>query len=161
MQLFFRTTSLIVLIGALAGCAMPGAVVPNTTTADELMQRMGKPTDTRTQPQGGELWDYARGPEGTETWRYEIDRNRIVRGVTQLLTEERLRQIVPGVTTDAAVRELLGRPRDSGVAGGETWWEWRVDLPPHLGVFIVRFDAKGVATGTNVLIDMFLDDRDV
>ncbi len=51
---------------ALVGCAAPGSIAPNTS-ADVLVQKLGKPSDTRRNPQGGEYWDYVYGPEGFDT----------------------------------------------------------------------------------------------
>lgn len=160
MNLISRLTPLLLIVGALAGCAMPGSIVPNATHADELLQKLGKPTDTRPDPQGGELWEYAYGPEGTETWLFGIDRSRMVRNSTQLLTQERLHRVVPGVTTQTQVRELLGKPRLITRFIEETAWEWRVDLKPTKGLFVVRFGPNGLATGINVLEDNPMDSSD-
>ena len=113
MNAIFRTAITIFFLGVLAGCAVPGAIVPNQTTADELLQKLGQPTDKRANPAGGEFWEYAYGPAGTQTWLFGVDSGRMVRSSTQLLTEERLRRIVPGQSTEADVRALLGAPRDT------------------------------------------------
>jgi hypothetical protein len=159
MKSFIRLT-LVLIIAVLAGCASPGSVVPNTTTADELLKKLGKPTDTRPNPQGGEFWEYAYGPEGIETWLYGIDSGRMVRSATQLLTEERLHRVVPGVTTEAQVRELLGRPRFITKFREETAWEWRVKVYSMPGFYVVRFGPNGVATGINILNDPQFDGDD-
>ncbi len=160
MNLVNRMTGTLMLLAALAGCAMPASIVPNDTTANELLQRLGKPSDIRPNPQGGEFWEYVYGPQGTETWLFGIDGGRMVRSSTQLLTTERLQRVVPGVTTEAQVRELLGKPRDITRFQDETAWEWRVDMPPNLGLFIVRFSPNGVATGINVIVDISSDSND-
>lgn len=152
--------SALLLITALAGCAFPAAIKPGAST-DELLQKLGKPTEIRRGPQGGESWDYAYGPEGVETWRFDIDQGRKVSQSTQLLTLERLQRVVAGVTTQEEVKTLLGQPREIVVLGGETVWEWRVALPPEYGVYVVRFAPNGIATGYNVLRDFKRDgDRD-
>ena len=160
MNLISRLTSVLLIIGVLASCALPGSIVPDTTTADELLKKLGKPTDTRPHPQGGELWEYAYGPEGTETWLFGVDSSRMVRSSTQILTLERLHQVVPGVTTEAQVRELLGKPRLITRFREETAWEWRVDLRPAKGIYVVRFGRNGLATGINVLEDASTDSDD-
>jgi len=156
MKRIFCAT-VVLLIGVLAGCAMPGSIVPNTTTADELVKKLGKPTETRPNPQGGELWDYVYGPEGMATWRYAVDSGRTVRSADQLLTQERLHKVVPGVTNEAGVIDLLGRPRLVTRYSHETAWEWRVDLAPNKGIFIVRFSPDGLARGVGVMTDVMLD----
>ena len=160
MNLVNRMTGTLMLLAVLAGCAMPASIVPNNTTANELLQRLGKPTDVRPNPQGGEFWEYVYGPEGTETWLFGIDSGRMVRSSAQLLTMERLQRVVPGVTTEAQVRELLGAPRKITRFREEIAWEWRVELPPNLGLFVVRFTPNGVATGINVIVDISSDSND-
>jgi len=150
--------AVLLVLGLLGGCAMPSAVVPNATTAEALLERLGQPTDRRANPQGGEFWEYAYGPEGTETWLFGIDQGRMVRSSTQLLTHERLRQIVPGKTTEADVLALLGKPREITRYREETAWEWRVRLGPEYGVYVVRFGPDGRALGYNVLRDAKSDD---
>jgi len=160
MSLISRTTGMLLILGVFAGCAMPESIKPNVTTASELMQRLGKPTDTRANPQGGEYWEYAYGPEGTETWLFGIDRGRMVRSSTQLLTIEQLQRVVPGVTTESQVRELLGAPRKITQFREEIAWEWRVDMSPNQGQFVVRFNPNGIATGYNVLVDILADSHE-
>lgn len=156
----FRHLHLLLILAILAGCAMPGSIVPGRATADELLQKLGKPTDTRVNPQGGEFWEYVYGPAGTQTWLFGIDRNRKVSSATQLLTQERLYRVVPGETTEAQVRELLGPPREVVRFREETAWEWNADLSPNQGVFVVRFGPDGRATGVNVLYDYSSDSDD-
>ena len=157
MKRIFRFgIALALLIGVLAGCANPGAIALNTT-ADELVKKLGKPTDTRPHSQGGEFWDYVYGPEGVATWRYAIDNNRTVRSADQLLTHERLYRVVPGVTTEAGVLDLLGRPRLVTRFRNEAAWEWRADLSPNTGIFIVRFSHDGLAMGVGVIMDASID----
>lgn len=160
MSPIIRLVSKLLIILLIAGCATPASIQPNATTADELLNRLGKPTSTRSAPGGGEFWEYAYGPQGTQTWLYRIDSGRMVRSAEQLLTVERLHRVVPGETTQAQVRELLGEPRKMRQLREEMVWEWRVDLAPNLGVFVARFDANGRATGINVLVDISPDSRD-
>ena len=154
-RIFCITVAL--LIGVLAGCATPDSIVPNTTSADELVKKLGKPTDTRPNPQGGEYWDYVYGPEGIVTWRYAVDNKRMVRSADQLITLERLYKVVPGTTTEAEVLELLGRPRLISRYSHETAWEWRVRLTTDMGIFVVNFSHDGVASGVGVYTDVHID----
>ncbi len=157
MHLVFRLF-VIMLAGVLAGCAAPSAIKPGAS-ADELTQKLGKPTVVRPGAGGGESWDYAYGPEGVQTWRFDLDRGRTVRASTQLLTDERLFRVMPGVTTEAGVIALLGEPREIVKYREEVAWEWRVALGPEYGIFVVRFGPDGKATGINVLKDFKSDDR--
>jgi hypothetical protein len=152
-----RYTVVLTVIGLLAGCAMPSAIVPNATTADELLKKLGQPTDKRPNPQGGEFWEYAYGPEGTETWLFGVDQGRMVRSSAQLLTEERLQQVVAGKSTEADVLALLGKPREIVRLRGEIVWEWRVRIGPEYGIYVVRFGPDKRALGYNVLRDLRSD----
>lgn len=157
MRKFGFLIPLLLAIALLAGCAMPSAIKPGAS-ADELLQKLGKPSETRSGPAGGEYWYYVYGPEGVHTWRFDLDRGRTVRTATQLLTEEQLQRVVPG-TTEAGVLTLLGKPREIVKYREETAWEWRVAIGPEYGVFVVRFGPDGKTTGINVLRDMKIDDR--
>ena len=152
--------ALLLILGALAGCALPSSIAPNTTSADELLKKLGKPTETRPNPQGGEFWEYVYGPAGTQTWLFGVDGGRMVRSAEQLLTYQRLYQVVPGVTTEAKVRELLGKPSQITHFATHTAWDWRVNLTPYMGYFVVLLDRNGVAIGINVLTDMTIDSGD-
>jgi outer membrane protein assembly factor BamE (lipoprotein component of BamABCDE complex) len=145
------------MIAVLAGCALPGSIVPNTTTAGELVQKLGRPSDKRPNPQGGEFWDYVYGPEGFTTWRYAVDTSGMVRSAEQLLTLERLYKVVPGETNEAEVLELLGKPRMINRYRHEVVWEWRVNLSPVRGVYIVRFGFDGRARSVGVVEDASAD----
>ena len=142
----------------LFGCAAPGSIAPNTTLSD-VRARVGYPTDIRFDANGDELWEYARGPEGTETYLVRAGKDGRVKGVTQLLTPERLIQGVEvGKTTKAQVRDLLGRPSDLRYLRSGLMWEWRAALGPELGHLAVRFDDNGVVAEKMVLTDPKTDD---
>lgn len=153
MHVLIRFAAMALITSLMGGCATPGAIVSGTTSADELHKRLGPPTERRSNPQGGELWEYAYGPEGTETWLFSVDQARMVRSSTQLLTEERLRLVEPGKSTEIEVRALLGKPGSITRHGNETVWEWRVSIGPDLGVYVVRFGADGRAVHSSALKD--------
>jgi len=159
MNTIVRILPALLITVALAGCAFPGSIATNIS-ADELVQKLGKPTETRANPAGGESWDYVYGPSGFETWRFSVDSGRMVRAKEQLLTYERFYKIVPGTTTEAQVRELLGRPASiNNLAMGPTW-DWRFDMKPTPGHFIVNFDRRGIATSVGIMMDMKIDSSD-
>ncbi len=152
--------TVLLMLSALAGCALPGAIAVNTTNADELQRKLGKPSETLANPAGGEFWDYAYGPEGTETWRFAIDGSRMVRSKEQLLTHQRLDKVIPGATTEAQVRELLGKPGQIMRLSQGPVWEWRVSLKPTPGHYFVSFDQKGVAASKGIVRDFHADGDD-
>lgn len=145
-------------MSALAGgCAFPERIQPGSTTAAELVTRLGQPTEKRQGAAGSESWDYVYGPEGVQSWRFGIDGKGMVVSATRLLTEERLGRIVPGISSEADVLDLLGKPRDIIRYRAETAWEWRVKINPQYGIYVVRFGSDGKATGYNILQDMLFD----
>lgn len=147
--------TLVLIIGALAGCASPGSIAPGTTTS-ELVKQLGSPNDKRTDPRGGEFWDYTSGPEGFTTWRFAVDKG-MVRSAEQLLTLERLYRVIPGETNEAGVLELLGKPRMITRYSHEVVWDWRVNLSPMKGFYLVRFGFDGRVHGVGTLEDPPLD----
>lgn len=149
-----RSVLPLVLASMLGACAAPGGIVPTQSTLSAVRASLGSPTDIRFDRNGDELWEYARGPLGTETYLIRAGKDGRVKSVTQLLTEERFGKIVPGQMTKADVRQLLGRPTDQVFLRNGTSWTWFVALKPQLGQFVVNFDANDVVLDTFVLIDV-------
>lgn len=143
---------------ALFGCAAPGTVVPQQSTLAQVRDRVGFPTDVRFDANGDELWEYARGPSGTETYLIRGGRDGRVKQVTQLLTVDRFAQVEVGKTTKAQIRDWLGRPSDLRYLGSGLVWEWRVLINPELGHLAVRFDENGIVREKMVLTDPQTDD---
>jgi hypothetical protein len=139
------------------GCAGPGSIVPHRSTLEDVRAAMGNPTDVRRAPNGDQLWEFARGPRGTETYLIRADREGRVISVTQLLTQEQFAKIVPNQTTKAEVRELLGRPSEELSLYSGLTWTWRVYVGPQDGHFVVRFRPDDVVLEASLLIDMGRD----
>jgi len=137
----WTTLSTLLAIAVLAGCASPRSFAPGSSIVD-VRARVGIPTDIRFDRNGDELWEYAQGPQGTETYLVRVGLDGKVKEVTQLLTEDQLMKIVPGTMTKADARNLLGRPSDetfTGAAG--TVWSWRFKRNGvQLGYLTVRFN---------------------
>jgi len=143
----------LVLVSMLVACAAPKGVVPAQSTLSEVRASLGSPTDIRFDQDGDELWEYARGPMGTETYLIRAGKDGRVKSVTQLLTEERFAKIVPGQMNKAEVRHLLGRPTDQVFLHNGTSWTWHVTVRPQLGHFVIHFDANDVVLDKFILID--------
>lgn len=155
-----RMTRLLIslfILALLGACATPRLIPLNTTNADELLKRLGKPTETMPNPAGGEYWDYVYGPAGFETWRFGIDSGRVVRSSEQLLTHARLYQVMAGKSTEKEVHALLGKPSEITRYANHSAWSWRVNLQPTLGHFAVQFDRNGIAQGTLIVTDFQAD----
>lgn len=140
-----RALVLSLLAGGLAACAAPGNFAPGKSTITEVRAGAGTPTDIRFAGNGDELWEYAKGPSGTETHLLRFGRDGQLKAVTQLLTEEQFGKIVPGQTTKGAARDLLGRPSNTAFMENGTAWSWHVRVQSREGQFVVSFGPDGVA----------------
>jgi hypothetical protein len=149
-----KTLFPLILAGLLAGCVGPRSIVPAQSTLPEVRASLGSPTDIRFDQTGEELWEYARGPLGTETYLIRAGKDGRVQSVTQLLTEAQFAKIVPGKMSKVDARHLLGRPSDQAFLHNGTSWTWRVDLKPQTGHFVVRFDPNDVVLDKIILIDI-------
>ena len=106
------------------GCATYGGYAPGVSTMSDVRLKSGRPTDVRFSP-GEEIWEYATGPEGVETYVIAFDSNGVVRSAEQVLTLDNIKRLVPGKTTREETRDLLGRPGDVLRMNGKEVWEWR------------------------------------
>ena len=158
---FSATLVLLSCIALFGGCASPRSLVPGQSTAAEVRARMGTPTETRMGRDGDQLLEYATGPEGYETHVVRIGADGKVKEVSQILTEEQLEKIVPGKSTKAEVRQLLGRPADESVYFVGLTWSWRYKkggLQP--GYLVVTFNPDDTVRDRIAIIDMPGDARD-
>lgn len=153
MRLSGRVFS-IFLLSMLAACAGPRGIVPAQSTLTDVRASLGSPSDIRFDRNGDELWEYARGPMGTQTYLIRAGKDGRVKSVTQLLTEEQFGKIQPGQSNKAAVRDLLGRPSDQAFLYNGTSWTWRARVGPQNGHFVVHFDPNDVVLDKIILIDI-------
>jgi len=151
---FPSTLVLLLSIAALAGCAGPRAMVPGQSTIVEMRARVGTPTDIRFDRNGDELWEYATGPMGYETYLVRIGTDGKVREVTQILTEDQMMKLVPGTMTKADARNLLGRPSDQTFTASGTVWSWRfMKFGVQPGYLTVRFNPDNTVMDRIVILD--------
>lgn len=149
----WTTLSTLLAIAVLAGCASPRSFAPGSSVV-ELRARVGAPTDIRFDRNGDELWEYATGPEGTETYLVRIGTDEKVKEVTQLLTDDQLAKIVPVTMTKADVRNLLGQPSDQTFTGAGTVWSWRFKRGGiQRGFLTVRFNPDNTVMERIAIID--------
>jgi len=148
------TLVLLLSIAALAGCAGPRAMVPGQSTIVEMRARVGTPTDIRFDRNGDELWEYATGPMGYETYLVRIGTDGKVREVTQILTEDQMMKLVPGTMTKADARNLLGRPSDQTFTASGMVWSWRfMKFGVQPGYLTVRFNPDNTVMDRIVILD--------
>ena len=148
-----KTLISLLLVGTLAACAGPRAIVPSKTTLAQVHASMGRPTDIRFDRNGDELWEYARGPKGTETYLIRAGSDGLVKDVSQLLTEEQFDTIQPGKSDKASVRNLLGRPSDERFLYNGTSWTWFLRVGPQDGNIVVHFGPDDVVLDKIIIID--------
>ena len=155
------TLVLMCCVVLLGGCSNPRSLVAGQSTIDDVRARAGKPTDTRVDRNGDQLWEYASGPEGRETYLVRIGADGKVKEVTQLLTDDQLAKVVPGKMTKADVRNLLGRPLDETIYLSGLTWSWRYarnGVQP--GYLVVTFNPDDTVKDTIAIIDPSGDSRD-
>ena len=151
---FPSTLVLLLSIAALAGCVGPRAMVPGQSTIVEMRARVGTPTDIRFDRNGDELWEYATGPMGYETYLVRIGTDGKVKEVTQILTEDQMMKVVPGTMTKADARNLLGRPSDQTFTASGTVWSWRfMKFGVQPGFLTVRFNPDNTVMDRIVILD--------
>jgi hypothetical protein len=145
---------LLLVCAVLAACVGPRGLVAPQATASQTLTRMGTPTDIRFDANGGELWEYATGPSGLETYLVRIGTDGRVTEVIQLLTQERLMMIEPGKHTKRDVRNLLGRPSEVNFLHSGEAWSWRFRLGGvQTGHLAVGFNPNGTVRDRMVILD--------
>ena len=143
-----------------AACGGIQSVVPQQSSLPEVRNAMGRPTDIRFDRNGNELWEYATGPMGHQTYLVRAGMDGRVLDVTELITQPRFASIVRNSSTKEQVRELLGMPSELQYFGGEAVWSWRMRISPQWGYYSVRFNREGIAVETLVIMDASRDERD-
>jgi hypothetical protein len=115
------------------------------STAEDVRRLMGTPATIREKDDGSKIYEYPRGPEGTQTWMVEIGPDDRYRGRTDALAPGNLAKVRTGMTRDE-VQALLGTPGENGPLPGKPGiaWTWRVQVGPGVTeMFHVLFGADG------------------
>jgi len=143
-----------------AGCANFAAIGPGDS-AQAVEKRVGAPTGVWKNPDGSELWEYAQGPYGRQTYMVTLGSDHAVRAVHQVLSEEYFSRVRSGMSRDE-VRQLLGRPGEIAVfpLRGDEVWSWRYQQENPM-LFHVLFDrGSGTVKGTQRLDEILYIDGD-
>ena len=145
MKILAWLSSLLLLTGGCDALSLR-EIRPGVTTAAEVRARMGEPTGIFTDPDGSQVYEYSRQPNGVECHMIRIGPDQIVRQVEQVLTGAGLARVQPGMDREQVSR-LLGRPGSVQTfeRKGEEVWDWRVkgDQPMDEWHFHVHFDMHG------------------
>ena len=108
-----KLTSLIAAVALLfAGCASYDGrgLAGGISTAADVETQLGVPAEKLKAADGDTIWFYPRQPSGRQMYAARIGPDGRMRSLQQTLTEQNIRNLVPGVTTMAQVREILGPP---------------------------------------------------
>ncbi len=143
---------------SLAGCASyDGAGLSPGAGADEVRALMGEPGTIWREADGGVTWEYARGPQGLQTYMARLGSDGRLREISQVLNIENFARIRPGTTTREEVRRMLGAPARElyFVLKDEQVWDYRYfhELSRYDYAFSVHFNRQGIVSGTETVPD--------
>jgi hypothetical protein len=120
--------ALLGLASLLPGCDYVAEknLVPGQHSEQDVRQIMGVPTMVWDLPDGAKQLDYARAPQGFDTFRVEIGSNGKYLGMKQLLTPEHFKQARPNMTGDELTR-MFSKPTEVQryALKKETIWMWK------------------------------------
>lgn len=133
----------------LAGCAAysGSGMTPGVTTANDVRATMGAPRNVYPDADGGEVWEYTRGPLGYHTFMVRMDGSGQLHSIEQVLDEEHFARIDVGKTTQQQVQRLIGTPVRTTYfeRRRETVWDYRFrDAWGYSSQFHVGFDERGI-----------------
>ena len=145
-----------------AGCATMGnpRSLPAGASEAEVIAVMGRVTGRYTFADGGTRLEFARGPQGRETWMIDFDAAGRMIDSTQVMDLYYLTRIEPGMTTDAVLIRI-GHPGSINRVGrqGVTVWNYRFPTNDCLW-FQISFDAEGRVISGSQGIDPQCDPGD-
>lgn len=78
-------------------------------TQEEVITRMGQPTQSWPESDGGKTLEMSRQPEGTQTYHVKISPDGKYLGMRNVLVDSMFEQVKPGMTPEQ-VRRLIGPP---------------------------------------------------
>lgn len=105
-----RDLTLLAGLASLGGCGTlaPGGLPPGTPIAQARAAPFG-PTGEYALSDGGTRLEFAQGSFGKQTYMLDFDRNGLLTSSRQVLTEQNLATIAPGMPA-SEVRMRFGRP---------------------------------------------------
>lgn len=122
------------------------------STEAQVREVMGKPDTIWETDAGARTLEYPKGPEGIRTWMFDISPSGIMTDYKQVLTDDNLNTIKPGMTRDE-VRRKFGRPRSvmQFPRKNEEVWDWKYRYVHEDQLFNVHFDmTSGLVTRTSI-----------
>jgi outer membrane protein assembly factor BamE (lipoprotein component of BamABCDE complex) len=110
----------------LAGCASLPNSVQIGDTKEQVRAKAGRPTQTRQSVEGLETWEYWLGVRGRHTRIVRFGADGKVTEAKQVLLEQSFWNLKRGETTQAQVRDFLGRPSYRYTLRTGEVWEYRI-----------------------------------
>lgn len=122
------------------------------STEADVREKFGPPEAVWDGPEGAQIYEYNRQPEGYQNWQITIGPDGRMSALRQVLNERTFAQIQPGMPMEA-VRRMLGKPMKitTYALKQETHYDWRWRNGPNESdsqVFTVVFnpDLRVVST---------------
>jgi hypothetical protein len=135
----------------LSACALqPGySLHAGASTVDDVYRTMGRPATEVPAADGSRYLAYPTGPLGMQTYMAHVGRDGVVRSVGQVLDDDHIYRITPGLTRDDILR-LIGPPgqTDDFPRLDQTAWDYRyLDTWGYIAILSVMFDRNGIVVG--------------
>jgi hypothetical protein len=150
MALRLAPLFLIVLLSGCAGFAMRG-LAPGVSTEAQVRAALGEPTMVVPGPEGTKALAYTTGPLGVQTWMARIGADGRLALLEQVLNDDQLSRIQPGVTTADGVLQLIGPPSRKMAFERKRQIAWDYRIQDSWGYYVdysVMIDEKGMVAET-------------
>lgn len=115
------------------------------STEADVREKFGAPEAVWDGPDGAQIYEYNRQPEGYQNWQITIGPDGRMAALRQVLNPRTFAQVQPGMPMEA-VRKLLGKPMKITpyALKKQTHYDWRWRNGPNASdsqVFTVIFDT--------------------
>ena len=140
-----RLAALVFLCVAVSvtACGSVSLGVPYKGSSEaELINAKGPPTGRYALPDGRQRLEFARGPQGRQTFMADVDSRGRVVAFEQVLDERRFAQVTRGATRDG-VLHTIGQPSDRARMHDGEVWAWRYPNR-HCMWYQIELDSNGV-----------------
>jgi hypothetical protein len=139
----------------LAGCAYGRGLVPGQSTVDDVRVSMGEPTLVRDYSDGTRTLWYSKLPYGRESWAAVVDKNGVLLGFEQRLTDKWISRVQPEKSTAEDALDLIGPPyrRVKMALKDAEAWEYQVRTMPENQTLYLEVSPDGVVRKAYRLFD--------
>ena len=144
-----RLSALVCLCVAVivTACGSVGMGVPYGGRSEaELITVKGPPTGRYALPHGHQRLEFARGPQGRQTFMADVDSHGRVVEFEQVLDVRRFALVTLGTTRDGVLR-TIGQPSDRTPSHDGEVWAWRY-ANRHCVWYQIELDQNGVVKAT-------------